>query len=270
VSEKVKHGAVARRLATPEGVALGIHSFSAAPAIIEAAVSGGLDFVVVDAEHSPSGVHELVQGVRAAQGAGAEGWVRLVRIDEDVGRLLDAGADGIVLSGATAPRLKTLLEHALYAPQGRRGACPAVRSADYAPGEWQPHARQANAQLALWPLVENMAGVADAATLAACPQVQALFVGAFDLAADAGSDSTDLRAPLMQALFERVARAAAQYGKPLMVSSGTDADPDYLVWLRSHGVRIFSTGADVQTVRAAAARAQRLRALTPFKDDSCK
>lgn len=265
----MRNGRTARALASgPDGVALGMHSFSASPAIIEAAVAGGLDFVVVDAEHSPNGVHELVQGVRAAQGAGADGWVRLVRIDEDVGRLLDAGTDGLVLSRATLPRLRALLAQALYAPAGRRGACPAVRAAGYAAGEWTRYAADANDALWLVPLVEDRAGVADAQALAACPQVRALFIGAFDLAADLGAQGTDLRLPALAASFAAVAHAAAAAGKPLMVSTGGDPDPSYVRWLAGHGVRLFSTGADVQTARAAAQRAQWLRAAD--KEKPCR
>lgn len=244
------------------GVALGSHCFSGSPAIVEAAVAGGLDFVVVDTEHSPNELAAVTACTRAVQAAGADAWVRIARIDADVGRLLDFGIDGIVLSRATAPRLRALLDEALYAPQGRRGACPAVRACGFAVSDWPAHAEEANAQQWIVPLVEDRQGVADAAGLAACPQVRALFVGAFDLAADLGESSTDLRSGRLGEAFAQVATAAAAHGKPLMVSIGLGADPALAAWLHGQGVRLFSTGADVQAVRAAAAQAQSLRTIT--------
>ena len=250
-------------LATGSGVALGIHWFSGSPGIAEAAVAGGLDFIVIDCEHSLNSESDIVHCARAVQAAGADAWVRIALIDAGVGRLLDFGSDGLVLSRASASRLQALLAEALYADAGNgggRGACPAVRAAGYSAGDWGQFAARANEQLWLVPLVEDRAGVADAQALAACPQVRALFVGAFDLAADLGVAHTDLRkGPLAQA-FGAIASAAARHGKPLMVSTGTDPDIGYVAWLKSQGVRIFSTGADVQTVRAAAVRAQALRA----------
>ena len=155
-------------------------------------------------------------------------------------------------------------------PAGRRGACPAVRSTGYGTTDWAAHASRVNESLCLVPLVESLAGLNDAPLMAACPQVRALFIGAFDLAAEVGSASTDLRSPLLRPSFESLARVAAEHNKPLMASVGTDPDPVYVDWLKYRGVRLFSTGADVQTVRAAAARAQCLRHAPTFKEASCK
>lgn len=255
----------ARALAShPAAVALGSHSFSGSPTLIEAAVAGGLDFVVIDCEHSLNEAAEIAHGVRAAQAAGGDAWVRIVRIDAGVGRLLDFGIDGLVLSRANGTRLSELLGQALYAPAGERGACPAVRAAGYAAGDWPRHAQAANAGLWLVPLVEDRAGLDDVDALAACPQVRALFVGAFDLAANLGQADADLRRRPLADAFGRIAEAARRHGKPLMVSCGVDPDPALVEWLKAAGVRLFSTGADVQTVRAAAVRAQHLRDPVPI------
>jgi 2-keto-3-deoxy-L-rhamnonate aldolase RhmA len=237
-----------------------MHCFSGSPGIAEAAVRGGLDFIVIDCEHSPNTDSEVAQCTRAVQASGADAWVRIARIDVGVGRLLDFGIDGIVLSRANESRLRELLGEALYAPAGGRGACPAVRAAGYSANNWMNFAADANRRLWIVPLVEDRRGVDDVEALAACPQVRALFVGAFDLAAELGAATTDLREPPFVEAFAAIAAAAARYGKPLMASIGTDPDMAYVAWLKDRGVRIFSAGADVQTVRAVAARAQALRA----------
>lgn len=262
-------GSTARRLTSsgmerviggPGGVALGMHCFSGSPAIAEAAARGGLDFIVIDCEHSLNTDSDVAQCTRAVQASGADAWVRIARVDVGVGRLLDFGIDGIVLSRANQARLRELLGEALYAPAGRRGACPAVRAAGYSATEWTTFASHANERLWLVPLVEDRQGLEDVEALAACPQVRALFIGAFDLAAELGAATTDLREPPLAEAVDAIAAAAARHGKPLMASASSDADAAYVTWLKARGVRIFSTGADVQTVRSVAARAQALRA----------
>lgn len=243
----------------PGGVALGMHCFSGSPAIAEAAARGGLDFIVIDCEHSLNTDSDVAQCTRAVQAGGADAWVRIARIDVGVGRLLDFGIDGIVLSRANEARLRELLAEALYAPAGGRGACPAVRSAGYSVTDWTTFAALANERLWIVPLVEDRNGVNDVDALAACPQVAALFIGAFDLAAELGAATTDLREPPLSEAFDAIAAAAARHGKPVMASAGIDADATYVTWLKARGVRMFSTGADVQAVRAVARRVQALR-----------
>src|SRR5690606_16263457 len=145
--------------ADPPGVALGIHCFSGSPGIAEAAVHGGLEFIVIDCEHSLNGLAEVAHCARAVQAAGADAWVRIARIDVDVGRLLDFGVDGLVLSRASEARLSELLGVALYAPDGDRGACPAVRAAGYSVADWPAFAAESNARLWVVALVEDRAGV---------------------------------------------------------------------------------------------------------------
>jgi 4-hydroxy-2-oxoheptanedioate aldolase len=112
--------------AGPAAVALGIHCFSGSPGIAEAAVQGGLDFIVIDCEHSLNGVSEVAGCARAVQAAGADAWLRIARIDVEVGRLLDFGIDGLVLSRANGLRLRQLLAEALYGPAGARAVCRCV------------------------------------------------------------------------------------------------------------------------------------------------
>ncbi|CAN5328455.1 aldolase/citrate lyase family protein [soil metagenome] len=251
-----------RRLAAAlagQRIALGMHCFSGSAAIVEAMAAGGLDFVIIDCEHSPNGTTEIQQCLRAAQSFDADALVRISVIDASIGMLLDLGIDGIVLSRASASRLQALLSESLYLPEGGRGACPSVRAAGYSTNDWSEFASVSNRDLLLIALVEDLQGVADIGQIAACPQVRALFVGAFDLAASLGVAATDLRHPELAAAFERVCDTARQHAKAVMVALGDDADPTYIDWLKARSVSVFSNGADVQIIRSAARRAQALR-----------
>ena len=56
----------------------GMQSFSASPVLVEAMGHAGLDFVVVDMEHCPTGLETLAHLVRAAESAGIVPLTRVV------------------------------------------------------------------------------------------------------------------------------------------------------------------------------------------------
>jgi len=68
------------------------------PAIAEMVGYAGFDYVIVDLEHGPTGLETLENMLRAAQAAGAASLVRLPSpAQADILRVLDAGADGILV-----------------------------------------------------------------------------------------------------------------------------------------------------------------------------
>ncbi len=86
----------------------------------------GLDFLCIDAEHSAIGI-ETIQVM--IQGAHAKEQNCIVRIPaliyEWVSRVLDAGADGLLIPQIrTAEEVETVQQYALYPPKGRRGCGP--------------------------------------------------------------------------------------------------------------------------------------------------
>lgn len=59
----------------------------------------GYGFVVLDLEHMLRAPDELEHAIRACELSGCEAWVRVPEVDEKlIGRVLDAGARGIVVS----------------------------------------------------------------------------------------------------------------------------------------------------------------------------
>ena len=85
----------------------------------------GFDFLVIDAEHSPVEVPEVMRLIQAIQ-AGSPTCVPVVRVPGSdyagVKRFVDAGAQGIIapLVGSAA-QARELVQAVLYPPLGRRG-----------------------------------------------------------------------------------------------------------------------------------------------------
>ncbi|WP_235734660.1 HpcH/HpaI aldolase family protein [Nocardioides alcanivorans] len=101
--------------------------------VIEVAAATGLDFVVVDLEHSTLGEHDAIGLVRHADGVGFPALVRLPSVDHGlVARLLENGAAGIQLSSLRSHEEARTLQNACHhAPRGERSVSLANRAAGF-------------------------------------------------------------------------------------------------------------------------------------------
>ena len=99
-----------------------------APAI-EALAYTGLDYVIIDMEHSPIAAEHAAELVGVAAGAGMAPFVRVDAIQRSpVLKMLDVGAAGLIVPGVeTVDEVKKLVEFAKFAPLGNRGYCPRPR-----------------------------------------------------------------------------------------------------------------------------------------------
>ena len=179
--------------------------------VVDMATASGLDFCVVDLEHSQLADHEAFRLVRHARALRFPALVRIAENDRGlVNRLLEAGADGIQLSTVrSAAQVEELRAACRYAPAGRRSISlnhPAARYglvalADYVAAEGEG------------PIVVAQIETAETedtleAVLAARPDV--VFVGVVDLTVDLGLDRDRVRAR-----FDEIAGAAARADIPL-------------------------------------------------------
>ena len=86
--------------------------------------SAGFDWLAVDAEHSPVGITEIANMFRAIEARGATPIVRVWdHAPETIGRVLDAGAFGIVPPHVSTPEQAAQIAQACrYPPRGRRSS----------------------------------------------------------------------------------------------------------------------------------------------------
>jgi 2-keto-3-deoxy-L-rhamnonate aldolase RhmA len=239
----MEHG-IRRALARGELV-LGMMHFTGSPMIVEVMAAGGLDFTIVDMEHSPTDLGLAAHLIRAADAAGIAPFVRVPAVDPGlIKKVLNLGAQGIVIAHATRASCEAAVHAVRFAPEGDRGACPAIRAAGYAPPDWEEFARRANRETLVIPLLEDTETLGDLEKIAAMPGIDVLFLGPFDFAISAGVPGAGFDHPVIAAALDRVVALARQHGKHVMTSVGDRISTDYARRIVERGVQLISFSAD--------------------------
>lgn len=223
----------------------GIILFTGSPMIVELAAAAGIDFVIIDMEHSALDLDRCAHVIRAADAAGITPFVRVPEVDAAlIKKLLNLGAAGIAVPHANRENCEAALRAVRYAPDGDRGVCAIVRSTGYAPGKWDEHVRDANREVMVIPLLEDKEVLADFDEVAAMPGLDVFFVGPTDLSVSLGVPHATFDEPAMSAALDRVVAAAARRGKHVMTTIGNRLDPDYGRAIARRGVQLVVLGTD--------------------------
>jgi len=200
-----------RVLAGQPTVGLFINLASAVSAEIVA--RAGYDWTVVDLEHGPGSEAELLGQLLAIQATPTAAVVRVVSAERmRVGRVLDLGADGLMI-----PRLETPADVAAtvswmrYPPAGIRGVAAGTRGAGYGMVPHQQIQALNDRILGVFQ-VESPVAVEAADEMAAIDGVDVLFVGPADLSHSMGIPGA-FDDPAFLAALDRVVAAARTHGK---------------------------------------------------------
>jgi 2-keto-3-deoxy-L-rhamnonate aldolase RhmA len=232
------------RLSAGETLA-GIIVFTGSPMVVELAAAAGLDFVILDMEHSPLDIAGAAHLLRAADASGITPFVRVPGVDRGlIVRLLDLGAAGIVLPHANRETCVELTQAMRYAPEGSRGACQITRAAGYKRGNWQGYAERANRELVAIALIEDAAALNEIDTLVDTPGIDVCFVGPTDLSIALGVPGVTFDDPKLGGALERVAEAAKRCGRYAMTLIGQPLDAAYARRIAARGVQIIVLGTD--------------------------
>ena len=165
---------------------LGTFVAMGSPLAVESLRYTGLDYVIVDTEHTPAAIESAALQIQAAQGAGLTALARANEISRTaVLRLLDVGAQGIVVPCVeTVDEVRDLVSWAKFAPLGNRGFCPTRDGGwGYAPeaASIPAYMDRCNRETLLLPQCETAGCLAHIEEICAMDGVDGIFVGPFDL-----------------------------------------------------------------------------------------
>jgi 4-hydroxy-2-oxoheptanedioate aldolase len=169
----------------------GCYAFLPSPAAVEILGRAGLDFVIIDQEHSRKDWQVVEDMVRAADACGIAALVRVSwNEDKEILHALETGAAGIVLPFVeSADDVRRAAAAVRYAPEGTRGTCTQTRAAGFGARRrgFAEFARRTNGELLLVGQIESRKGLdAIGEIVAADPGLDVVLVGRSDLASDLG------------------------------------------------------------------------------------
>jgi 2-keto-3-deoxy-L-rhamnonate aldolase RhmA len=210
----------------------------------------GFDFLFIDIEHSPIDAAAAANIAAAALPLGIAPLVRVPgKNSPDISRLLDGGAQGIVV-----PHVDDAIEAAAavrackYPPLGLRSFFGLQPHFDYQRHPAAEAMAAANAQQLCIVMLESPRAIENADAIAAVPGVDVLLVGSNDLSLELGIPG-QLQHPAMEAAFAAVIAACGAHGKHAGLAGIVDP-----VLLRRHvdaGMRFVLTANDIDLLLAA-------------------
>ena len=217
------------------------------PVIAEAMASAGLHWVAIDMEHAPMSEGDIQGVFIAIEKCGAAPMVRLPSADPYFARrMLDAGAHGLIVPVVdSAAQFAEFSRYCLYPPIGKRGVglsrCNGWGATfdEYLEG-FSP---------VLVPQIETLAGVAASAEIAALAEVDALFLGPYDLSASLGRRG-DFDTPEFADAVSVVRKTCEAQGKAAGIHQ-VEPDAAALQTRIDEGFTFIAYGTDMIAMRSA-------------------
>ena len=220
---------------------------SASPLSAEIVARVGWDCLVADMQHSLTGFDEVVRLLQVTTNLGATMLVRPPALDPAlIGRLLDAGASGIICPlVSSAAEARKLVDACRYPPLGSRSIGPIRARLVFG----EDYLETANAGVLAIAMIENAGGLAELDEIAGVAGIDGLFAGPNDIAASLGHPPRmDTDHPVVVEALRRVARGAVAAGVIAGVACETAA---YAKRMHAEGYRLFVTGSDLRMMGAA-------------------
>ncbi|MBK95905.1 MAG: 2-dehydro-3-deoxyglucarate aldolase [Planctomycetaceae bacterium] len=156
-------------------------------ASVTEALAASADYIWIDLEHSPTSLESMVNHIIACRACGVPGIVRVPSGEIAwIKRVLDAGADGIILPQAqTVAEVCEFVEACRYPMQGTRGYGPR-RSTNYGRVQNDVYLSQANSETFVVGQIESKELVDNIDELVAIEGLDGVVIGPYDLSGSYG------------------------------------------------------------------------------------
>lgn len=229
-------------LAAADRPLAGMWVCTGSPLVAEICAGSGLDWLLVDMEHSPNGLESVLAQLQAVADYPVTPVVRVSTGDAVlIQQVLDLGAQNLLVPMvSSAESARAAVEAVRYPPRGRRGVGSALaRSARW--NRVDGYLEHADDHVSLFVQIETAEGVDAADAIAAVDGVDGVFVGPSDLAASMGLLGEQGH-PDVVAAVHRAFEAVRGAGKPVGVNA---FDPALARSYVDAGASFVLLGADV-------------------------
>lgn len=237
------NGGALKRTLAHGGTCVGAIVKVPSPDVVEVLGGSGLDFVIVDAEHGPSGPETCQQMVRAGEAVGVP---VLVRIGESgspstVTRFLDTGVSGVhlphVSSAATGREQAAQL---LHPPAGGRGLAGGRWAGYGTKGALSGQVESVADSLCVVAQIEEAEALEALDEILAAEELDVFFLGSTDLAASLGFRG-DRNEPRVREMSEEILRRTVEADRTAGFLAST---PEEAAWGVALGARYIVFNAE--------------------------
>lgn len=221
---------------------VGMWVCSGSPLIAEICAGSGLDWLLIDGEHSPIGLESILAQLQAVAGYPVTPLVRAPSGDTVlIKQFLDLGVQNLLVPMVnTREEARHVVSAVRYPPRGVRGVGSALARA----ARWNrvdDYLGRADEYVSLFVQIETADAVANAAEIASVDGVDGAFVGPSDLAASMGLLGQQEH-PDVVAAVESAIGTIVETGKPVGVNA---FNPRMAERYLAAGATFVLVGADV-------------------------
>lgn len=226
----------------------GIWLTSGAPILAELGGSAGFDWCLIDGEHGPNTVSDMLPQLQALAATGTPAVVRVANAEAwIIKQVLDIGCQTVLVPMVDDAETARAMARAMrYPPDGNRGmGAGLARASGY--GSVADYPQTANDQVCLLVQAESAAAVDNIDAIAATDGVDGIFVGPADLSADMGYPGQPDHPLVEKAIDYLIARIVAA-GK---IAGIITFDENRIAEYADKGVTFLGIGGDMAVLNTA-------------------
>lgn len=208
---------------------------------VEVIAGAGFDWILLDSEHSPADLENLLTQLQAAAAYPTHAVVRVPWNDMvTMKRILDVGAQSLLVPYvSTAEEARAAVAHTRYPPKGVRGVAGTTRATRF--GRIKDYAKRAHEEICVLVQVETEAALGNIEAICAVEGVDGVFIGPADLHASMGYTG-EIANPKVKPMIDDAIKRIRKAGKAPGILTPNEADAKH--WLEC-GTLFCAVGADV-------------------------
>ncbi len=220
---------------------IGLWSSLSSSYTVEVIAGAGFDWLLLDMEHSPSDLENLLGQLQAAAPYPTHPVVRVPWNDMvSIKRVLDVGAQSLLIPYvSSAEEAKAAVSYTRYPPEGVRGVAGTTRATRFA--RIKDYARRAQEELCLLVQVETRAGLEAIDGICQVDGIDGVFIGPADLHASLGHTGEIANSKVKPLIDDAIRRIRKNGRAPGIL---TPSEEDARHWLEC-GALFVAVGADV-------------------------
>ena len=201
----------------------------------------GFDWLLLDTEHSPNEIPDLLSQLQAVRGGTATPIVRPAWNDAVlIKRVLDIGAQSVLIPYVQSPEeARRAVSAVRYPPAGIRGVAAGSRASRY--GRIAGYLQKADAEICTLVQVETRAVLSQLEAIAQVEGVDGVFIGPSDLSASFGHVGNPQHPEMQKVLEEAVTRLKAIHKPAGILTANEEEARRYISW----GYTFVAVGSDV-------------------------